>query len=429
MRLTGLQFDQVPPLNVPFRFYLTAPLFAVLAGCLLIFWGEQIWLSRWTPVTLAITHLMALGVIAMIMFGSLFQLLPVLCGTPIPISSKTTTTFAITFSLGIVALGGAFMQWFSFLPALVLLFTSLVSFAGLLIYTLYVKASGQFTRLPMLLAVISLAITLVLGLSFLVNFETGYWGAISKNWTNIHASFGTFGWVLLLIMTVSFQVIPMFHVTPEFPSIIRRYLPITLLLLLITFATELLLIGSMISFNFILALLAIYAGVALYQLKKRKRVLPDTTIKFWQVSLGTLIAATVLLLINLYAEIGAKQTILLESLIGTVMVFGVILSVIQGMLLKIVPFLITLHLQQHAMKFPMGMGLMPDHYALISRQQGQQLYKLHIITLAVAIASAFSPELTKFVGLLVVISWGLLWWMIAKAYRAFTQIQIAMESA
>ena len=248
MRLTGLNFDQVPSLDVPFRFYLTAPFFAVIAGILLACFGADIWASRWSPAAFAITHLLALGVMAMIMFGSLFQLLPVLCGTPIRINSKILTLFLISFSSGLLCLIAGFFQLISYTASLVLLGASLILFASLLLTTLIRFAGGQFTRLPILFAVISLMITLLMGITFLANFSWGFFGALPKYWTNIHASFGIFGWVTLLIVTISFQVIPMFHVTPEFPQKVRSYLPFLLFASIVLMSVEQILWNSHFSF-------------------------------------------------------------------------------------------------------------------------------------------------------------------------------------
>ena len=52
----GLSHDDTPPFSAPLRFFLTAPLFGVVAGLTLLFGGE-ILVSRWTPGALAITHL------------------------------------------------------------------------------------------------------------------------------------------------------------------------------------------------------------------------------------------------------------------------------------------------------------------------------------------------------------------------------------
>jgi hypothetical protein len=51
----GLSFEQAPPISVPFRFFLTAPLFGMAAGLLLLWQGPAALASRWTSVALALT--------------------------------------------------------------------------------------------------------------------------------------------------------------------------------------------------------------------------------------------------------------------------------------------------------------------------------------------------------------------------------------
>ena len=75
-----LSFEQAPPLNAPLRFFLTAPLFGVIAGLLLLLEGEGVLLSRWSPSALALTHLLTLGFMLQIMIGALIQVLPVVSG-------------------------------------------------------------------------------------------------------------------------------------------------------------------------------------------------------------------------------------------------------------------------------------------------------------------------------------------------------------
>ena len=75
-----LSLEQAPPFSVPLRFFLTAPLFGVLAAALLGWAGPQALASRWTDAALALSHLLALGVLSMVMCGALLQMLPVLVG-------------------------------------------------------------------------------------------------------------------------------------------------------------------------------------------------------------------------------------------------------------------------------------------------------------------------------------------------------------
>ncbi len=49
-----------------------------------------------------------------------------------------------------------------------------------------------------------------------------------------HYSFGLIGWVTLLIVAISFQVIEMYFVTPKYPDILYRYLIIVLFILIST---------------------------------------------------------------------------------------------------------------------------------------------------------------------------------------------------
>ena len=51
--LALLSNDQSPPMAAPFRFFLSAPVFGVLAGLLLVWSGPSAFLSRWTPEALA----------------------------------------------------------------------------------------------------------------------------------------------------------------------------------------------------------------------------------------------------------------------------------------------------------------------------------------------------------------------------------------
>ena len=77
---SSLSFDQAPPISVPYRFFLAAPLFGVMAGILLAWSGGESLASRWTPESLALTHLLALGFMLQAMCGALLQFIPVAVG-------------------------------------------------------------------------------------------------------------------------------------------------------------------------------------------------------------------------------------------------------------------------------------------------------------------------------------------------------------
>ena len=79
-----LSFENAPPFSAPLRFFLTAPLFAVLAGLLLVIEGPVVFTSRWTPGALAATHLLTVGFMLQVMLGALIQVLPDVAGAGLP---------------------------------------------------------------------------------------------------------------------------------------------------------------------------------------------------------------------------------------------------------------------------------------------------------------------------------------------------------
>lgn len=79
----ALSFEQAPPISVPFRFFLSAPLFGCLAGLLTAATGHSLLESRWSGALLALTHLLTLGFILQAVCGALLQLIPVAVGANI----------------------------------------------------------------------------------------------------------------------------------------------------------------------------------------------------------------------------------------------------------------------------------------------------------------------------------------------------------
>ena len=70
MNIAQLTLEQTPPLSVPFRFFLTAPLFGILAALLLLGSDPTIFSSRWSLEVIMLTHLLTLGFISRVIFGA-----------------------------------------------------------------------------------------------------------------------------------------------------------------------------------------------------------------------------------------------------------------------------------------------------------------------------------------------------------------------
>jgi hypothetical protein len=232
----GLSLEQAPPLSIPLRFFLTAPLFGVAAGLLLVWQGEAALLSRWVPATLALTHLVTLGVLALVMCGALLQMLPVVAGSPVPRVVLVGNLTHLLLSLGTLALtlGLLGMPGTWLMLGLALLGGGFLLFIGAVGLALGRVRSPSFTTAGMQAALLALLLTLALGLVLGATLAGWRGGPPPQVVTNLHLGFGLLGWVLLLLMGVAYQVVPMFQVTPEYPLAMRRWLaPLLLTLLLL----------------------------------------------------------------------------------------------------------------------------------------------------------------------------------------------------
>src|SRR4051794_18597510 len=103
-----MQFEKSPPLTVPFRFFLTAPLFAMAAALLLSWQGPAALASRWSPFALALTHLLTLGFLMMSMAGALLQILAVVTGIVVPRLRLTSIVVHAALTAGTALLAAGF---------------------------------------------------------------------------------------------------------------------------------------------------------------------------------------------------------------------------------------------------------------------------------------------------------------------------------
>lgn len=106
-----LSYDRAPPLAAPLRFFLTAPVFGILAGVLLLWSGTDVFASRWTPAALALTHLVTAGFMLQIMLGAMLQILPVVAGANMARPLRVARFVYLATSVGALILVAAFLSF------------------------------------------------------------------------------------------------------------------------------------------------------------------------------------------------------------------------------------------------------------------------------------------------------------------------------
>lgn len=422
----GLSFEQAPPISVPFRFFLTAPLFLLAAGLLLVAEGPEMMLSRHMPATLAATHLLTLGFTSMVMVGALMQMLPVVAGSPVFFPRLVAWGVHVPLTLGAAGLAAAFLTSGR---ALMHGAAGLAGFAfAVFVAAAAVSLARATSRSPstpaMGLAVAALLVTAALGLALGVARYGGLalpYGELA----GLHPLWGLYGWTTLLVIGVAYQVVPMFQLTPNYPALLTRRLAGTLFLLLaLRSAAEFLplpLPGPAMELG-LAAGAAAFAVATLRLQARRKRKISDATLLFWRIGMGLLLVSCALWAASLLLpEESADRA---RLLLGIAALPGFVLAVINGMLYKIVPFLAWFHLQSRYL----GKAPIPNMKQFQPDKPARFQLALYLAALALLAAAVFHPPLARPAGLLWAANALALGWNLARAAGLYRRtVHVALE--
>ncbi len=414
----GLAFEQAPPFALPLRFFLTAPLFLLAAATLLVLAPEPM-ASRWTPSALALTHALTLGFLAMAMLGALMQMLPVVAGAPLPAPRRVAWFSHLSLTTGTAALMAGFLtaEPVAFGLASLLLGTGFAVFLAAVALSL-ARAQANPTVSGMRFAVTGLAAAITLGVS-LALLRAGWWGipAVAAA-IAAHVAFGLLGWVLLLVVGVAYQVVPMFQITPPYPPRLNRWLaPVLFALLGLHAAAPALppLAAPLIEAG-LAACVLLFALATLRLQARRRRKLPDVTLDFWRLGMASLIACTLVWLAAQFRPALADSAIY-PLLLGVLFIGGFAVSVVSGMLYKIVPFLAWFHLQA---QLQARAGSIPTMKDMIAERSMRWQFRLHLAACALLAGAALRPSLSVAAGGVLALSALLLGINLLSAVRRFS---------
>ncbi len=387
MDFNGLSTDQAPPIWVPLRFFLTAPFFGMLAGVLIFFSDIFVLKSRYSMDSVVITHVMTIGFLSFVMLGAITQMLPVLAGVKIP---KVDLVAKVSYAMLLIGAVFMFLGLSKDNPT----FTT-VSFIGLgggfltilSAIAISLKEVGHFTATVRGIATsVFFAFAIVfMGLYLLYGFITQDITQVHMIVTNIHSVWAIFGFGVILIIGAAFQILPMFYVAPRFKQFCKKRVVwlistgLVLWLLLNVFYDKYALLAKAWIALFIWA----FATTVWIKLNKRKRPVSDITVWYWR-------AASVFLTLGSFTWIFGEYfrdeyIVMVAILIGG----GFILSIMVGMLYKIVPFLVWFHLNAQ------GYMSIPTMNEMINKNLARLQFVLQIGALVGFIFSFYMPELLK----------------------------------
>ncbi|MBE0613627.1 MAG: hypothetical protein IH604_08175 [Burkholderiales bacterium] len=430
-----LSFEQAPPISVPYRFFLTAPMFGAVAGLILFWLGPAALESRWAPGALAMTHLIVVDFMLQAMCGSLLQFVAVVAGANIWRPRLVATVVHPLITAGAVFLATAFLleRQLLFLAAAFSFAVALGVFLTVMAVALLRTPARGMSIHVLRLAVFGLLVTVVLGV--ILASTLGMQDTLQSVWSlltliNVHVAWGLGGWALMLVIGVSYLVVPMFQLTPAYPVWFTRLLPAGLLLVLCLWSLQLLpgLAGAQAWQSGVgiagVLLAGFYAVTTLWLQARRRRRQADVTLIFWRGAMLALLALAVSWLVfEALPRLGNHERAPLW--LGVLALPGVFLSVIIGMLYKIMPFLNWLHLQQQggtAMPPPNMKQMIPE-----AAMRGQM--RLHFAALLLLLAAVLWPAVARPAGLIFTASCLWLEWNLVGAARVYARFRDKIRAA
>jgi len=408
LKTVGLSLDQAPPLSIPASFFLTIPIGMLMAAYILLKTGSAALISPWMPHALALTHAGSLGVLGMGMIGALYQMTPVVAGSPVPFT-RLAHIAHISLVAGLLGfiwrlMGGPM----SMMSASIVCFSIAISAVVLpLGWALIHAPTTNETVQGMRVAVASLAVITVIGLVMASGFAGGVFSANRMLWVQVHLTLALLGWVGGLIMAVSWQVIPTFYLTPDDGKTTKRWL---LALLLTGLVLPLLVaitgvgISGFLSPSRLAAIAALPAAIAIWLLhpaltlrniSNRQRKRSDASLFFWQAGL-----VSGLLIIPI-----AMAALLLpdprwQVLFGWLLIWGWAATIMHGMLTRIVPFLVWFHRYSARV----GLEIVPSMRSLLTQQRIKIGFILHLSSVLLGVIAIYfqTDWLAQLTGLILV---------------------------
>lgn len=424
----NLSFEQAPPIAVPFRFFLTAPLFGIAAGLLLFLQGGEMLASRWMPGALAATHLLVVGFMLQAMCGALLQFVPVAAGGNI---WRPRLVAGLVHPMLAVA---AILLVSAFLTQQPILFTAAahgfvlgIGFFGIVVsQALWRTPARGPTIMALRISLVALLVTMALGATLATGLARGAeWPLLML--TDIHAAWGLGGWALVLLAGVSYFVVPMFQLTPAYPAWLARGIPLLLLAVVLLWSLQF--VGANESgFKAIflggLGVAGLFAGGTLYLQSRRRRKVGDATLLFFRTAMVSLLA--ILLSALVFAalpEFGSDPRAAVW--VGMLAMVGVFVSAIAGMLYKIMPFICWLHLQRLC-----GLGTLPPTMnQMLAEPAMRRQLRIHLLALALLLLAVWFPAVARVAGLAFALDCGWLAYNLMLTVRAYRRFRDRIRAA
>lgn len=300
------------------------------------------------PKLLAIAHLLALGWITMVIFGALYQLIPVVMEVKLYSERLAAAAFVL---LGLAAVLLAVMFWRFQLDALMHV-SALLAITAVLLFSINVMATARRSTKKtveqdfILTAVLWLVFTVAAGATLAFNLRHAFLSTPHLELLKLHAHAGIVGWFIQLIMGVGSRLLPMFMVSHGLDS---RKLHLAYYAVNGGLLAGILALGLQWRPGVLAGIAGVVAGLLLFLSflweAYRKRVKKQLDIGMKQSALAfVLLLFPLVLVVVLSLPAGFLKNITVPAVIayGAALLLGFITALIMGQTYKTLPFIVWL---------------------------------------------------------------------------------------
>lgn len=352
----GLSTQNAPSVWVVVPHFLIGAVNFIIASLLVVFHFDELLKFNLTAPLLAITHLMILGWVTIVIFGALYQLIPVVMEVKLYSEKLAYVTLGLMI-VGLIFLISGFLNFeFQFshsigmgaslviLSVLLFTFNTLKSAAASKkksISRLYIIASGFY-----------LLLNVSLGLFITLNMSYDWILVAHTEFLKAHLVIGLVGWFLMLIIGVSARLMPMFLIVHKLKEgylkwgfyLINAGIISIFIMVWFTNYPKILFDGSLllILLGLIMFLLYNYDVFSHRMRKKLDSGMKPTAISLIIFGLSLVVFIAVFIGDSFFGLPAGR----LEVLAGILMIYGFFTGIILGQTYKTLPFIIWLFYYQ-----------------------------------------------------------------------------------
>jgi len=219
MSAAGLSTKNAPSPMVVLPHYALGAIAFIIASILLFFAAGDLTTSYIGPKVLSIVHILILGWVTMIIFGALYQLIPVVMEIKL-YSEGLAYASLVTLTIGVSMMTWGFWESYT-APTIIkhagggFLILSMLLFVYNVLMSAKRTANKTIENKFIVTSAFWLLATVLFGIFILFNVSYSWVSASSMDLLKVHVLMGMVGWFMLLIIGVASTLMPMFFIAHQ----------------------------------------------------------------------------------------------------------------------------------------------------------------------------------------------------------------------